>query len=405
MSRVFISYKRADKEKVFLLKDKIESAIGESCWIDAEGIRSDEQYLRVITTAINSASIFLFMYSKSLSEEIESDNDWPLLEINYAIKKRKRIVFINIDKTPLTDQLELLLGLRQQIDATSPDAFNSLIEDMRIWLDVSPPEIISINKPIITGKEYVVDLGRVQFNMNRIEGSSGIHTFYIGQFPITQNVWGQVMGYNNSHFNENNLIMSPEVKEAIKGATWGLPFGLFGMGLGAMLGWLKSEDKETFMGHEKGHLPIENITHDEAQTFVNRLSKMTNINFALPTEEEWIYAAKGGKEINGYIYAGSNDIDDVAWYKENSGESTHPVGEKLPNKLDLYDMSGNVYEWTATPHSQRSTITSKNESYVICGGAWNQETKRCEISNRTASKRFIANNHIGLRVVIRENIE
>ena len=92
-------------------------------------------------------------------------------------------------------------------------------------------------------------------------------------------------------------------------------------------------------------LPVENMIWDDCQTFVTKLSQLTGRNFRLPTEAEWEFAARGGNKSQGYTYAGSNNVDEVAWYKANSNDQTHVVGTKAPNELGLYDMSGNVFEW------------------------------------------------------------
>ena len=138
MARIFISYKRADKTAVLALKERIEAATGESCWIDLDGIESDAQFISVIIQAINEADIFLFMYSQRHAQITDFEKDWTIREINLAEKKGKRIVFVNIDKTPLTDYFELLFGFKQQIDATDKDSFNRLITDIRKWLNINP---------------------------------------------------------------------------------------------------------------------------------------------------------------------------------------------------------------------------------------------------------------------------
>ena len=94
------------------------------------------------------------------------------------------------------------------------------------------------------------------------------------------------------------------------------------------------------------NLPVENVNWGDCQLFIEKLNKLTGRHFRLPTEAEWEFAARGGNKSRNTIYAGSNDLDSVAWHQGNSGdERTHPVKTKAANELGLYDMSGNVGEW------------------------------------------------------------
>lgn len=136
LSQIFISYKRDDLDMVWSIKDIIEKQTGENCWIDLDGIESDAQFANVIIKAINQAKVFLFMYSSKHTQIEDYENDWTIREINFAQKKKKRIVFVNIDGSKLTDWFELIFGTKQQVDAKSNKAMNKLCSDIQKWLSV-----------------------------------------------------------------------------------------------------------------------------------------------------------------------------------------------------------------------------------------------------------------------------
>ena len=226
------------------------------------------------------------------------------------------------------------------------------------------------------------------------------------------------MGYNKSLFKKNEMKLSAELEELKKAlgintlsasAILGLPAGLL-VGVGLTWGAKKAKQWiEKYMtdnalyGSDKGHYPIENITYDEALEFVKRLSQMTNLEFSLPTENEWEYAARGGQRSKGFKYAGSNTLDEVAWYRDNSDGATHPVGEKKPNELGLYDMSGNVWEWTETPaHPYGIDMEEGGDVYIRRGGSWWHKSQNCRVSKRYPSIRSKKTSGLGLRVVLRE---
>jgi sulfatase modifying factor 1 len=136
--------------------------------------------------------------------------------------------------------------------------------------------------------------------------------------------------------------------------------------------------------------PVELVGWDEAQDFVRKLNAMTGKRYRLPTEAEWEYAAKGGKSGKNFVYSGSNDPDPVAWHVGNVGTGTHPVKEKQPNELGLYDMSGNVWEWCqdwygdyAAGNQTDPTGPRQGEMRVIRGGSWNQDAIDCRVIARS----------------------
>lgn len=122
--------------------------------------------------------------------------------------------------------------------------------------------------------------------------------------------------------------------------------------------------------------PVYCIPHKDALEFIMRLNQITGQNFRLPTTREWIYTEGGGNKSLGFKYSGSNNIDRVAWYRDNSNNKVHPVATKLPNELGLYDFSGNVMEWTQCPYL----------GYTIYGSWYECSEEGCLLQNNWRAK-------------------
>ena len=175
--------------------------------------------------------------------------------------------------------------------------------------------------------------------------SRGINSFYIGKYEITQAQWDAIMGVNPLQYRGPSL-------------------------------------------------PVESISWVEAQAFIKRLNDITKKKYRLPTENEWLYAAKGGKYDRKYKYAGSDNIDDVAWYdkKRVRKVGTYPVGNKRPNALGIYDMTGNVWEWCQDAY---------RNGHIIRGGSWDENEKGC-LLEKSRSSYSNKRSTIGFRVVLSE---
>ena len=151
--------------------------------------------------------------------------------------------------------------------------------------------------------------------------------------------------------------------------------------------------------------PVETVSWEDCQDFIRELNSLTGRRFRLPTEAEWEYAARGGKKSNGYKYAGSSTIDNVAWYDNNSGLKTHDVATKRANELGLYDMSGNVWEWCqdwfgshSTSSQTNPTGASSGSGRVMRGGSWGDGAWGCRVSDRFNDSPSFSLSSLGLRL-------
>lgn len=157
--------------------------------------------------------------------------------------------------------------------------------------------------------------------------------------------------------------------------------------------------------------PVDGLSWDECQTFLVNLNQLTGKTFRLPSEAEWEYAARGGKLSRGYKYAGSNTIDDVAWYHGNN-TGTRPVATKAPNELGLYDMSGNVDEWcqdwySSSYYSISPTVNpigptgpTPFEARVCRGGTRVTYASGCRVSHRSYGSQNSGYASRGLRLAL-----
>ena len=152
---------------------------------------------------------------------------------------------------------------------------------------------------------------------------------------------------------------------------------------------LETGSNSFYLGYTNSNQPVVGISWHDAVAYCEWLSKQTGQTYRLPTEAEWEYAARGGKESKGFYYAGSNELDEVGWYNENSEAKTQPVGEKKPNELGLYDMSGNVWEWCQDWYGDYPQGTLRDpkgpdtgQYRVLRGGSWHYYVSYCRLPLR-----------------------
>ena len=224
--------------------------------------------------------------------------------------------------------------------------------------NVFPGKVYTVNG--VSFKMIAVKGGT--FQMGSDDGYNAVHQvtlsdYYIGETEVTQELWNAVMGSNPSYCTGNM------------------------------------------------QRPVETVSWNDCQTFISKLNQLTGGRFLLPTEAQWEYAARGGNKSKGYTYSGSNAIDDVAWYNDNSDRMTHPVKTKAPNELGIYDMSGNVFEWCSDWYGSYSSAAQTDPTgpatgfyRVRRGGSWDDIAASCRVAYRISGAPTNTINYLGLRL-------
>ncbi len=340
----------------------------------------------------NSQSGFglrLCLLPVSVNQKQTETVTFPPLEKGYGA--------LNVDVEPIDAEVYLdgkLLG-------TAPDLFNDIpIGKHRVLIskpgyadrmddvEIFENKQTKINGSLQRGDKTLVPftVNGVTFKMVKVEGGTftmgatkeqgknaydeerpahqvTLSDYYIGQTEVTQELWTAVMGSNPSEFKGDNL-------------------------------------------------PVTDVSWVDCQAFIEKLNRLLSNElggkrFALPTESQWEFAARGGNKSKGYKYAGSNNLDDVAWFWDNRGEQTHPVAQKQPNELGLYDMSGNVWEWCKDWYGRYSRNAQTNPqgpasgtNRVYRGGSWLNSAEYCRVSNRNFNKQNNRQSDLGFRLCL-----
>ncbi len=422
---LFISYSSKDKA----IADAICHFLEENnipCWIAPRDIQPGETWAGSIVRAIKKCAAMVLVYSQeaNLSHQVAN-------EIDKAFTSGKVIIPFMVDSTPMNDDFDYYLSRKHWLVAY-PDyreKMKPLLEVVKGMIcplpenksgkDVKPskedadekeeqqpsetvvaPEnepvtevtMSSELKPVLSENITEKQKAAVDEILNTLVWVEGgmlhlgatpeqkpfadkdespaheveLSSFYMNKYPVIQRLWIAIMGENPSK-------------------------------------------------HKGNDYPVENISYIDAENFISKLNALTGLEFALPTEAQWEFAARGGVKSHGFIFSGSNSFEEVGWNSWD-GENTKSVGLKMPNELGLYDMSGNVGEWCCEPKGKYTSQPAKDpknfykpswyneDQFIYRGGdvlLTESSSLSCRVSYRASlSKGSGKGLKIGLRVVL-----
>ncbi len=429
---IFISYRREGGAQYARTLQLILEKKGYKVFLDYDEL-VDEKFSPQIETAIKNSTIYLIILSKGALIRCANDGDWVRREIEYAVDNGKRIIPVNPDnafdgvpdnlpskiKSVIQDTQHSELSFGQTLNATvdlmvrnrikpyvhhrnwgkwiaitvcicaiiigsgyyfyikhksaqSLEKLNSLKQEITfqenniLWPeDITQDELLAIkeilsNMQLIEGGEFIQGAEmlpeggyheNVETEFEVPSHKVTVPSFYISKFEVTKGQWNAIM--NESRSGDVNL-------------------------------------------------PVDSVSFDQAKIFCEKLYEKTGIEFRLPTESEWEYAAKGGSQPEGFMYAGSNNPEEVAWYAKNSAGKSHADLRGVATVNDLFNMSGNVSEWCDTefhPYNKNVPMSEK-KTMVVRGGNYDSEEYEITTTHREPVLPSTAIPTIGFRLSI-----
>ena len=347
-----------------------------------EGLKSMTSY------SINASYIDQWSYITSSSKWQINSEFTPDNNTTVTVSRKTALIMLVLDcssslgsqfstvKTQATNFISKLAGYGNDSKFTAID-----IDNVDIFDSLSYDEMVKVEGGTFTmgataeqGSDYDSD----ELPTHQVTLSD----YYIGKYEVTQQLWEYVMSYSGTCADGSS--MSAYASDVWLGSD---PSSSYGVG---------------------DYYPAYYVSYyDIVDIFLPRLNKITGRTYRLPTEAEWEFAARGGKQSKGYKYSGSDNIGVVAWYTGNSGGKTHQVGTKEPNELGIYDMSGNVWEWCGDWYGSYSSSAQTNPTgpssgsgRVLRGGSWYGDARYCRVSDRGISDPSGRHSKYGFRVVL-----
>jgi formylglycine-generating enzyme required for sulfatase activity len=354
---------RQQKDKIRVIVDANKTETERTAYISMSCNGEQRQQIKVSQAGIQfslAASSYEvpakeneFTISISSNTKISFDCEDEWMEISSVAEGLKVLVSRNYKMSGRCSRIVLHMGdLDKEI---------SVKQEASTWFESF--EMVDVEGGIFYMGAQKTDINGQNYDSNAYAIESPVHqvtvgSFSIGKFEVTQQQWEAAMGSNPS---------------AIVGKQY----------------------------------PVENVTWEDVLSFIEILNQTSGLNYRLPTEAEWEFAAKGGNKSNGYLYSGYSVIGACAWYYSNSNSTTHEIGTKNANELGIFDMTGNVREWCSDWFENYTSDSAENPQgpfkgnmKVNRGGSWTTPYVNCRNSYRHTDYPNESAQDLGFRIVL-----
>lgn len=432
---IFISYRRASGAQYARILQLMLSLRGYRVFLDYDEL-TDGKFGEHIKAAIIDAPIFMLVLSKEALVRCKNEDDWVRREIQLAISKGKHIIPVDPDGSfdgipnDIPNDIKEEVGTHQHSDISFGQTLGLTVDYMvktRIAPQIGERTRQDSDLEVLNKQLMAEDRARKRHRLFvKIVLSLGVIfaiaiISFIGYLEMRENERDQKRKNLIEQIQQRNPDVNLMANDTIPIETL-IVLGTLLENMRDVYGdsikfcAFETTEKEyhTILGESydisKASLPVTGVSFRNVQKFIMKLNEIinsdeTSIEFTLPTKEEWEYAALAGDMKNGTQYAGSDNIDEVAWYIGNANGSPHSADgqSKLhPNKFDLYDMSGNVFEHVYQPFVNYNNPDVPTNMMLIKGGCYASDANECGIDYEVPMETDLSSPKVGFRLVLRK---
>lgn len=426
---IFISYRRVGGAQYARILQLMLIQRGYKVFLDydelTDGVFSDK-----IRAAIKEAPVFMLVLSEGAMQRCSNEGDWVREEITLAVRQKKHIVPVNPDNgfdgfpDGMPVELKESIGSHQHSEISFGQALGATIDLMIKNRLVPTLGERSTNEhkdeDYVAAQESLRKIDAHNRFMKRLGIASAVAViaivlgtclFFWQHQKSREQIGNEIAALEKlrteieERHSSFGLQFSPDLTAAqmttidtmLQNMSIVRPDTLWMSQYEFTVGQWYGIKGEPFDEPQK-QIPMTNVSFGDINMFLLALGDMTNLNVALPSVEEWEYAARGGFHHEITLYVGSDDVEKVAWYKDNSKGQPHASDGQQgmePNMLDLYDMSGNVSELCNSPYDESG-------QYTICGGDFDSPASEVTVTSRKGFSTDAKDKHVGFRIIIRK---